>query len=289
MKIALGTVQFGINYGITNEQGRTPKNEVKQILSYAKENKINVLDTAPSYGNSETVLGQYHQNNFKIVTKTPHLSNRLITTNDIGFLTESFHLSLKNLNVSNIYGLMIHNVEDCYKKGAETIFSTLNHFKNIGLVQKIGVSVYTPEDIEMLLKNFTFDMIQLPLNILDQRILKSGFLKELKKRNVEIHVRSAFLQGLLLEDITKIPEKFSKYLTYYFNHIKSYGLTKEEAALLFLNQIKEIDYVVLGVNNLSQLQRNLEAYNKIQNIEEIDIDYSKYAVNEVDIIDPRRW
>lgn len=289
MKIALGTVQFGIDYGITNEQGQTPKNEVKQILKFAKEKELNVLDTAPSYGESETILGQYHNNDFKIITKTPHFSNDTIGIDDVQFLKEQFEMSLKNLNVSNVYGLMIHNVADCYKKGSENIFSTLYRFKDMGLAKKIGVSVYTPEDIYMLLKNFTFDMIQLPLNILDQRIVQSGLLEELKRRDVEIYVRSVFLQGILLEEITKIPQKFTKFLSNYFHEIEAYGLTKEESALLFLNKLKEIDYVVLGVNNLTQLKRNWEAYNKIQALEDIKIDYSKYAVNEISIIDPRRW
>lgn len=288
MKIALGTVQFGIDYGITNKYGRTPENEVNHILTFAKGNEIDLLDTASSYGESESVLGKYHQNNFRIITKTPHFLNEVITEKDIQFLKEHFDMSLKRLNVSNVYGLMIHNVIDCYKSGSENIYSSLHELKKEGLVSKIGVSVYTPEDIEMLLNRFNFDIIQFPLNVLDQRILESGLLKELKKRNVEIYVRSAFLQGLLLEEIEKIPERFVKYLKDYFIDIKSKGISKLESALLFLNTIREIDYVVLGVNNLDQLKKNYEAYKKIQN-QEIEIDYSKYAVNELEIIDPRRW
>lgn len=289
MKIALGTVQFGMDYGITNKQGRTSKNEVKEILAYANKNGINILDTAPGYGDAEKVLGCFHNNEFEIITKTPHFNNPELTKKDIQFLTDTFNLSLKNLNVSKVYGLMIHNVLDCYKSGSDNLFSTLYRLKKEGVVQKVGVSVYTPEDIEMLLNNFSFDIIQFPLNILDQRILEKGLIQELKSRDIEIYVRSAFLQGLLLESIEKIPKKYIEYVTPYFNEIESQGLTKVESVLLFLNKIKEIDYVVLGVNNLSQLKRNMEAYNKIQHLEHIRIDFSKYAVNELDIIDPRRW
>ncbi|MCP1143744.1 aldo/keto reductase [Lysinibacillus endophyticus] len=290
MNIVLGTAQFGMDYGITNMLGITHKSEVEQILNYAQENYINTLDTAPGYGNSELVIGHYHRNRFKIITKTPHITNEVITDDDLKFVKDTLKSSLNRLNISQVYGIFIHNVADCYKKDSEKLFLTLEKLKYEGLVQKIGVSVYETRDIEMLLNsNLNFDIIQLPINVLDQRILRGNHLKVLKARGKEIYVRSIFLQGLLLEDISKMPEKFVEVLSFYFDAIKTKGLTKLESALLFINSINEIDNIIIGVNNLNQLKEINEAYKRIQKMQINTIDFSRYAVNEIDIIDPRRW
>lgn len=289
MKITLGTVQFGLDYGITNNTGKPSFEEIKKILTVAQNNGIHQLDTAPSYGNAEQRLGTMNLDEFSLYTKTPHFEKAAISIDDLGKLRETFSHSLKQLNVNRVEGLLIHNVSDCYKTNSYLLFESLQELKQQNKVRKIGVSVYEPKDIEMILNhNLPVDIIQLPMNILDQRIVQTDLLYRLKTKNIEVHARSVFLQGILLGDQATIPKEKYGYVKNYFDDLNQYGLTKLEAALLFIQQIDEIDFVLLGVNSITNLEQIIEALKKIK-IWDRKIDFSKYACHEISMIDPRRW
>ena len=202
MKLALGTVQFGTNYGIhsvdTKQQEKVNYNEVVDIINYARNHDISLLDTAPSYGNSEKVLGNLNTHNFKIVTKTRHFNQTVITNKEVDLLNDDLGQSLKSLKHESLYGLLVHNVDDLLKPGADKLFNQLMYFRQQGLVSKIGVSVYTEDKIQNIVDKFDIDLIQLPFNIIDRRLIDGGILKMLKKLGIEVHARSIFLQGLLL-------------------------------------------------------------------------------------------
>lgn len=292
MKMALGTVQFGMDYGITNSAGIIPKGEVKQILEFANKNGINMLDTAPSYGDSELVLGENNLNNYRIVTKTPHLKNQKITKSDVIYVEKILYESLKKLKINRSYGLIIHKTEELYKPGFELLYSKLNELKKQGLVEKIGISIYEQAEIDYFLGRYKFDLIQLPMNVFDQRLVKSKILSELKKEETEIHARSVFLQGVLLTNPNDLDARFREVqnmFTNYYEELQAKGLSLLEGALLFISSIPEIDYMVMGVNNLKQLQQIYKAYSKIKHDNKVDIDFSKYAVSNEKIIDPRKW
>jgi aryl-alcohol dehydrogenase-like predicted oxidoreductase len=138
-KIALGTVQFGINYGINSANGKVTSNEVDKILRYAKSCNIDLLDTAPAYGDSEQILGNSYSESFKIVTKTRHFECDQITHREVEFLVKDLHRSLKLLNRQSVYGVLIHNVNDLFKIGADKFFYKLQKLKQQGLIDKIGV------------------------------------------------------------------------------------------------------------------------------------------------------
>ncbi|QED49196.1 aldo/keto reductase [Cytobacillus dafuensis] len=289
MKLSLGTVQFGLNYGITNHSGMTPAEEVKEILDYAKENSINHLDTAPSYGNSEQVIGNLINHDFIINTKTPHFNSCEIGEQDIDVLENTFFQSLKNLKQTCLEGIYIHNIHDMRKKNAEKLFQKLESLKKQGYVRKIGFSVYDGEDIGFLLKYYDFDLVQIPINIFDQRFLVNNYLVELKNRKIEIHARSIFLQGILLSQIKELPPHFTNNTAIfkkYENFLKENQLTKLDGAIHFVNNIKEIDYMIVGVNHVQQLKEILESYNKKIVIED---DVHLLSINNPDLIDPRRW
>lgn len=289
MKITLGTVQFGLNYGVTNNDGKPSLEEIKKILNLAKSKEINQLDTAPSYGDIEEKLGTINVKGFSIYTKTPHFQNNDISLRDIKHLEEVFEQTLQQLKINEVEGLLIHNVYDCYKDNSKLLFAALQKLKSQSRVKKIGVSVYDPNDIEMILSSdMSIDMVQFPMNILDQRLLQSGLLQKLKEKEIELHVRSVFLQGILVGDVLTIPQDKYEYVQKYFEDLKKYKLTKLEAALLFIKQIKEIDYVLLGVNSLEHLQEIIEALQKID-VWSQHIDFSKYACQKISIIDPRKW
>jgi len=280
-KIALGTVQFGLDYGISNVSGQVPCMEVKKILKLAKENLINTLDTATGYGNSEKVLGRAGVDDFKIVTKTAPM--RLGVDN----VLRSFHQSLKNLNVANVHGLLIHNLDDIKNKKFHILFKALEILKQDKLINKIGFSTYTPNQVDFLLENFDFDLIQVPFNVFDTRLLEGGQLQSLKRKKIEIHARSVFLQGLLLTPPHKRPKFFSKWSDLFRKWdlwLKSNNLTGLEAALSFALSENLIDKIVIGVDNNVQLMEVISA-SKICNL---DVPKNLNTRDEI-LLNPSLW
>lgn len=269
MKLGIGTAQFGMNYGVSNRDGKTPFNEVSKILKLAKENNINTLDTAHCYGNSEQILGKSEIKEFKIITKVQY--------------PNKFKQSLKNLSENSIDGLLFHNADILINNSR--LWNDFEQFKQNDLVKKIGVSVYTPEQLDRILEKHSIDIVQLPINLLDQRF--KDYLKELKSRNIEIHIRSVFLQGLLLMDINEINSYFTPIkpvLKDYFKILKNKNLTKIEGALGFVKSINEVDCIILGINNHEQLITNINAFHK-----QVDIDYSNYKLDDENFINPAKW
>lgn len=290
MKLGLGTAQFGFNYGISNILGQTDLHEVKNILRVAHANKINLIDTATLYGNSENVIGENLEPNqeFKIVTKTPYFNTREITLSQINQLKTSLNKSLSNLKASSLYGVLFHNANDLFCKNGESLYSELEKFKTQKIITKIGFSVYSQEQIDMLLKHFDFDLIQLPINIFDQKLLINGSLKELKRRNVEIHARSAFLQGLLLMPVENIPAYFQpirNLLKKFHATIQEQNISPIQATLYFVKNINYIDHIIIGVNNSNQLLENINAYN----LKTCNINFEQFVCFDESFTNPSNW
>ena len=282
MKLALGTVQFGIDYGIANTKGQVQIEEVHAILNYAQKNGVNTLDTASSYGNSEEVLGKFVVNDFKIITKTTSIKK------GVNEVVRNFHQSLKNLKQQKVCGLLIHDINEIEHKRFDALFIELARLKQQGLVKKIGASVYNSQQIDYLLDNFSIDLIQLPINILDQRLIRNDSLIKLKKHNVEIHARSAFLQGLLLMSTDTIPSWFNPIkdtLKLFHKEAKKQNLTKLQLALGFVQSLTEIDKVVVGVDSLKQLYEIINASSVKVNAVEL----SNISINDPIFLNPSNW
>jgi aryl-alcohol dehydrogenase-like predicted oxidoreductase len=277
-KLALGTVQFGLSYGVTNQSGQVEIDEVKKILNYAEKNNIETLDTASLYGNSEKVLGEIGVHDYQIITKTIPLKD------DVDKVVDGFYKSLKNLNKEQVEGLLIHNIKDIENKKFDALFNKLNEFKDKGLVKKIGFSTYLPEQIDFLLENFDFDLIQLPFNVFDTRLIKGGQLKALQSKGVEIHARSVFLQGILL-DFGNFSDYFStwqKQFGKYQTIVEESGLSLLEYALNFALSIKEIDKVLVGVHSERQLREIVQAVKSQGSLD-------AYPINDVKLLNPNLW
>lgn len=288
MKLGLGTAQFGLDYGISNRRGQTPAEEVSLIFAAARKQGLQMIDTAASYGNSEVVLGATlpvgHQ--FKIVTKTPPFRSS-IGRDSAKRLEEIFHGSLRRMKVSSVYGLMIHDAGDLISDEGPLLMDRLLMLRDRGLVSKIGVSVYRTDQIDNILDRFAIDIIQVPVNVLDQRLLRSGHLKKLKKAGVEIHARSAFLQGLLLMDPARVPDYFFSILDHvkkYHEWIKSRRLSPVQAALGFVMGLEDVDYVICGVNDLKHFEE-LCGVSPLSDSQ----DFSKWAIDDPMMVDPSRW
>ena len=277
-KLALGTAQFGLDYGVTNSEGKVQVEEVELILGCAKENSINTLDTAASYGNSEEVLGSIGISDFQIITKTIPLKN------GVDEVIKHFQQSLTFLNKSSVNGLLIHNIIEIEHKNFNTLFKELTELKRQGLVNKIGFSTYTPEQVDFLLKNFDFDLIQVPFNIFDNRLIQGGQLQALNNKGVEVHARSVFLQGVLL-DFNNLSNYFSpwkKEFSIYQETVKDNGLSLLECALNFVLNIREIDKVLVGVNSERQLKEIIQAVKRRSNL-------SAYPINDINLLNPSLW
>jgi aryl-alcohol dehydrogenase-like predicted oxidoreductase len=277
-KLVIGTAQFGLDYGITNHDGQVPINEVKKILNFAKKNNINTLDTASNYGNSEDVLGKICVGDYHIITKTTSLKNG---ANEV---IKNFHHSLKKIKKTKVKGLLVHNIEEVKDSQFSVVFKQLNELKRQGLVEKIGFSTYTPKQIDFLLNNFDFDLVQLPFNVFDNRLIQGGQLKALKKKKIEIHARSIFLQGLLL-DFNNLSDYFLTWkneFDVYQDVVKESGLSKLEYALNFVLSIKEIDKVLVGVNSKKELK---EIVQSVKDKEELNA----YSIDDINLLNPSLW
>ncbi len=262
-KLGLGTVQWGVDYGISNQVGMTAPDEVKKILSAAQQAGLRVLDTASLYGESETVLGANRLEAFKIITKTPRFDTHTIGDLHVEQMFSTFNRSLKKLEVESVEGLLIHNAQDILVDGGERLVAGMERLKGKGKVTKIGVSIYDGNQIDGLLRKFTPDLIQLPLNVLDQRLIHSGWLQRLHDKGCEIHVRSVFLQGLLLMPLEDIPiyfESIRPLLVRWHAAARDQGMSLVQAALSFVRDLPEVDYVLVGVESLSQFQACLKDF-----------------------------
>lgn len=277
-KLALGTVQFGLNYGVANQAGRVSLKKVESILDFAKTSDIDTLDTAPGYGNSEQVLGEVGVNEYRVITKTMPLEN------SVDEVLSSFYKSLKNLGKNKVEGLLIHNINDIYNKNFGVLFNELTKLRQDGLIGKIGFSTYMPEQVNFLLDSFDFDLIQIPLNVFDSRLVEGGQIPLLKKNNVEIHVRSVFLQGVLL-NFNSLPDYFSKWSGQFEKYqlmVEASGLSLMEYALGFALNIQEVDKVLVGVDNEEQIKEIVQAAKSPKVVD-------AYPIHDVNLLNPSLW
>ncbi|HAA12574.1 MAG TPA: aldo/keto reductase [Cytophagales bacterium] len=254
-KIALGTVQFGLDYGINNSQGKTPYTEVEAILSKASQQGIGLLDTAAAYGDSEAVLGRYLQQDpaaFRLVTKLP-------ATVTMENADQHFNTSLERLGVNSVYGLIFHNFESYQKQPG--LWDYLLQQKQAGRVEKIGCSLYHPQELEALVNaGHIPDLIQFPFNILDRRF--EALFPLLEEHNVELHTRSSFLQGLFFRAPESLPEFFAEAKPM-LGQIQAFAKEHEQplGALLLGWCLAQpaLHKVVIGVDTVQNLADNLAA------------------------------
>ncbi|AKH77633.1 oxidoreductase, aldo/keto reductase family protein [Leptospira interrogans str. 2003000735] len=258
--LALGTVQFGLPYGIANEKGQIGLEEASEILNEARKNGIKTIDTAVVYGDSEKRLGQIGVANWDIVSKLPPVPKS--ASNIQKWAVETVTNSISRLRVSKLSGLLLHQPETLLEREGEKLYEALNYLKLQKIVNKIGISIYDPNKIDSYLSKYDLDIIQLPMNVLDKRLLNLNRLSELKKRKIEIHVRSIFLQGLLLMESKRRPTYFNQWnplLEVWDLWLKENQISALEACLGFVGSITEIDRIVIGVDSKEHLTEVLSA------------------------------
>lgn len=289
LKLGLGAVQFGLPYG-TSLQDAVEYNEIEKILDLAWQSRISMIDTSSSYGESEEVLGRLTGDNFfQIVSKTPSFRKKSITKSDAKYLYETCLNSLRKLRRSKLYALLIHWPDDLLVSGGTYLFDVMEALKAEGKVEKIGVSVYEPGQLQEIENRFPIEIVQLPLNIFDQRFLKAGALQRLSSKGIEIHIRSIFLLGVLLKNHNELQGKFDAFYELFDKYKKllaQISLSPLEASLGFVKSIPKIDTMLIGVRSVSQLKDILSAYEKVSVNYQI---FESLACTDPLLIDPRNW
>ena len=243
------------------------------------------MDTASSYGNCEKILGKIGVSDFSIISKIMLKNTGIQDPND--WLIQNIKNTLDNLKVKKLYALLIHNPLFLKKDKKRNFFNSLKRLKDIGLVKKIGFSLYSPEDLDQLFEKYKIDIVQLPINIIDRRFVKSAWLRRLKKNNVEIHARSVFLQGLLLSkslETIKYFKKWQKLWNGYYDWMKSNNLRSLNTCLDYVNSVPELTKIVVGLDSYSQLQQilNYKFTSKLIFPEHLQS-------NDINLVNPSKW
>lgn len=279
MKIIFGSAQLGFKYGLKKK--KINNKELSKIYKILKSNALTFFDTAINYGNSQKRIGDLRLNK-KVITKIklPIGKEKNIKL----WFNKILIKSLKDLKIKKLHGLLIHDTSDILKKKNQLLDNILE-LKKKKLVSKVGISVYEINEINQVLRFWKPDIIQIPLNIFDQRFLQKDLLKRLKKKKIEIHVRSCFLKGLLLQSQLKIGNLKSKSLFKKFIlWCNSKNITQLTACLHFIKKIKYIDGVIVGFDTEKQLREIIHSFRK-----KLILVPDDFANNEKKLIDPRKW
>jgi aryl-alcohol dehydrogenase-like predicted oxidoreductase len=255
-QLALGSAQFGLDYGATNPDGQVRPAEVARILAAASAAGVDLIDTAPSYGKAEAVLGSIPASAaFRFVSKTPRFRGQPIGAAEVAALQCSFEASCRALGQHRLHGLLLHNVEDLLAPGGGGLLGVMRELQAAGRVAKIGISVYTEQEIDRAQRFGFVDIVQVPFSLVDQRLLHSGHLAALARAGIELHARSIFLQGLLLLRPEALPRhlaRFASQLERLLAECHRAAITPLAAALGFVLAQREIREIIVGVTSVSQ-------------------------------------
>lgn len=294
-ELCLGTVQFGMKYGINNQIGRQPtRDESLGMLDYAIEHGIDTIDTACAYGEAEEIVGDYlrgcgKKHKLKVISKLrPNVIDGRKPAKKI--IVEECKNSLQRLSVKQLDGYLLHTPEYIYR---EEVLAALVDLKKEGYVKNIGVSIYDLKEGYAAIDTGVVDYIQLPYSILDQRGIKEGFICAAKGAGIKIFTRSAFLQGLFMMKPGLVPEHLQKavpYLEKIEKILEQYEADKISAILQFVKQEKQIDYLVFGVEKREQLEEDIRKADQADVPEEC-LQQLKKEINNVAqaIIFPSLW
>lgn len=327
MELALGTVQFGLDYGISNTQGQVSKAEVFDILTQAKHLGIKSLDCAGAYGDSEHLLGDIFKEsdlskNFNIISKIPALND------DQHSIETAFFRSLEHLQQQQIETLLFHHSDNLlYHPKKDSLFKQALSLKSQGLIERIGVSVYTPEQLKKIASHYPLEVVQAPINVFDQRFIAADVIELCQQKNIVLHARSLFLQGLLFIDQDKVAPYFQPYqqklndfaaLAQHLNCTKvtlalamlvndsspSTSLTKtnitaQKSHSITQDNVKEyvtkqadksiIEKLVVGVCNTQQLKDIIEAYKLAKELPISKTELLALADERLGFINPSLW
>lgn len=283
-RLAIGTAQFGMPYGVANTAGQVSLDEGAAILDQAWTAGIDTLDTAVLYDESEQRLGRIGVAGWKVISKLPAIPEG--TPNVMAWVRESIEASLRRLRVSRLHGLLLHRPQQLRGPQGEELYQALADVKNEGTVGRIGISINSPSQLDALWPEYRFDVVQAPMNVLDRRLVTSGWLFKLRESGTELHARSVFLQGLLLMMHERRPPYFGRWdglWKRWHDWLKQCRLTPQQACLGFVLSYPEVGRAVIGVDSPAQL-RELIAASATPARPPAEV-----MTEDLDLIQPSRW
>lgn len=295
MRLRLGTVQFGQNYGIKGQKQPSVEDSVK-MLDYATQNGISYIDTASAYGTAEDVVGDFlsrktiSREKLNISSKLiPNLMDEVRPEDYEKKILELIKGQLIRLHTDYLDAYVYHSARYVHN---EALLKALQVCKKEGLAKKVGVSVYEPEEALEGFKSEYVEFMQFPYSIFDQRMLKTGVFDAASKSDTEIDTRSAFIQGLILMKEDEVPPFLAKAkpIVRKIDEIcKRDKLNRVELAISFVKMQKSISSLVFGVDNMDQLKQDIEYFNKGIPEETVRQISKEFENIETDIVMPSLW
>ena len=287
-KLSLGTVQFGLDYGIANSAGQPKINEVRKIINFVLDNGINCFDTASAYGNSEEVLGTVLDRD-----KTSYIISKLSSDDFVSNFEKHVDQSLQKLKVENLYAILLHDSKllSHWDKSFDVSITKLIDSQKI---KYFGVSIYTEDDFENALTNDAITFIQIPFNVFDQRAIKLNWFERAQEKNKLIFIRSVYLQGLLFMDKNSLPQNLEGagvYLSILKKYCNTLDMSIDTLALAFVNSTAKASIILFGCDSLIQAQQNIGTFNKLENLSTSIISQLHESFKDIpeDIFNPTKW
>jgi len=291
-KLCLGTAQFGLAYGITNTFGKVSELEVSNILDVAEAGGIQLLDSAQAYGDAEAVLGRVMRkhHHFRLISKFHAQSNSVFIAEDVSKWEYFFKKSLHTVGAKSFDAFLLHSSADLRKQGSFYLEKWLLSLRDRELVRRLGISIYSAEDLEGINPHL-LDLVQLPLSLYDQRLITDGTINSLRAKGVAIHVRSIFLQGLLLTPASSWPtwvnEQIRRHHYMLEKLAKHLSCSLMDLCLSFAAQQADVEAIVLGVCSAFELEKIISTWDAVSVLE--DINWHFWALRDKNILDPRAW
>ncbi|MAQ91899.1 MAG: hypothetical protein CMM03_18745 [Rhodopirellula sp.] len=282
-KLVLGTANFGNYYGSISKKF-IKEAEAKKIIVFCEKKQINIIETSPDYKDAEKILGRIGCKNFRVVTKIPKIEENISI--EANYIEKKLNSSLINLKKKNIYALMFRNPLNYIDKNKKKLWEEAKELKKRGIIEKLGITIYDPAELEESFHILRPDLVQFPYNLFDRRIESSGWLNFLYQNNVETHCRSIFLQGLLLRNNEELPLSFSKYEKVwheYYKWLNKNNINTLEACLNLVINNEKILKIVVGIEDIKQLESILLIKRK-----KINFPFWDNIINK-ELIDPRKW
>lgn len=282
-RIVLGGAQLGLPYGILNGGETLSREEVARILDTAVDHRIDSIDTAIAYGQSESIIGETSQSRFNIISKLPPLPV------DVSNVSEWVHSqvqgSLSRLKCTSLDALLLHRPQDLTGAQGAELYAAIGLLMAEKVIRRFGVSIYSPDDLEGIIGTFDIHVVQAPLNVFDRRIL--GVTNRLSALNIEVHVRSVFLQGVLIASPKDRPQRFepwSEHFALFDEWVRSSGVSAMACCMGFALQQPGIAKLVIGTTSAESLD---EIMNSIPNSV---LEVPTHLQSSVEqLIDPRFW
>ncbi len=281
-KLIIGTAQLGLNYGINNISGKPRVSQSLDIINNAKNNRIYYFDTAPAYGNSENILGNF--NDINVFTKISKIDNIDFTEENVIKLIEK---SLKNLNCTSIYCIYLHSFENYTKQNIEIL-------RKIDCIKNIGVSIYTPEEAKQVLNDKLVDYLQIPFNMIDTRWITNEMLELYNNTNIKIVIRSVYLQGLLIKPENYLNKfcsiNMEKHILEKIDELlNNTKFSLKELCMYYVLSQSWVDSIILGLETSEQLIENINLFNKFKKLDINHIILSYFSDIPEILLDPRKW